>query len=84
MGDEEKLLSDLICENRDVLEASSEIIRRQFDKELISEDPCDCFLQNLNLENITLYPYQIAAIQWMKLRYDRGISCIIADEMGEE
>lgn len=93
MGDEQKL-RDFVTLNEDLLSASDKILGHQFtDWDIPNEDGSDWDRPNiseikegipeLGLENIKLHRYQLAAIQWMQMRHERGISCIIADEMGK-
>lgn len=83
MTDNRKLY-ELIENHRDIIDASERILERQFDDKNIHNYDKDNVVKDLDLENIQLHRYQLAAIRWMKIRYDHNLSCIIADEMGED
>lgn len=78
----EQDLAELIHFYRDVILESNRIIGRQFDAH--NDTNGSDMSQPVGLENIKLHQYQFCGIEWMKLRYDHGLSFIIADEMGKK
>lgn len=70
-------LDEFVHRYRDIIQKSNQILEQQFTRR---SSP---IVQTLGLESVVLHQYQLAAIEWTLLRHERGIPCIIADEMGE-